>query len=157
MDTYCGPQIKSVFFSFFSWSRPRSYWDVVGLHLPLALVPGISLLLAHFGRSDFMPLKQCTFLRLTGYPCPFCGFTRSFFAVARGDWVFALHNCPLACLLYLFVLVVFAWNMTGLILGVKIKRGRLLSLKPGTGRWAAFIIGILFIVNWAYRLSLGLK
>ena len=77
--------------------------------------------------------------------------------MARGDWVFALHNCPLACLLYLFVLVVFAWNMTGLILGVKIKRGRLLSLKPGTGRWAAFIIGILFIVNWAYRLSLGLK
>lgn len=157
MDIYCGRRMKSSISSFLSWIRPRSYWDVVGLHLPLALVTGIALLSAHFGRSGFMPLKKCTFLWLTGYPCPFCGFTRSFCALARGDWVFAVYNCPLACLLYIVVLVVFAWNMTGLLLGVRIRRGRLLRLRPGTGRRTVFFVCVLVIMNWAYRLSMGLK
>jgi len=157
MDIACGRHIKGGISAFLSWNRPRSYWDVIGLHLSPALVTGIACVLAHFGRYDFLPLKKCTFLWLTGYPCPFCGFTRSFRAMANGDWIFAVQNCPLACLLYIAVVFVFAWNMTGLLLGIQIRRGRLLRLRPGAGRWVACYVGLLFILNWAYRLSLGLK
>ena len=157
MDIAYGRQTKSNISAFLTWTRPRSYWVVIGLHLPLALVTGIALVLANFGKCDFLPLKQCTFLWLTGYPCPFCGFTRSFWAMANGDWVFASQNCPLACLLYIVVLFVFAWNVTGLLLGYKIMRGPLLRLRPGTGRRAACFVGILVVLNWIYRLSLGLK
>ncbi len=157
MDITDGRRIQTGLSAFLSFTRPRSYWDVVGLHLPLALVTGIALLLANTGACGFLPVKRCTFLWLTGYPCPFCGFTRSFQAMAHGDWMFAVQNCPLACILYIAVAFVFAWNMTGLLLGVKIIRGRLMRLRPGTGRRAAFFVGVLIILNWAYRLSLGLK
>ena len=157
MDITDGRRIQTGLSAFLSFTRPRSYWDVVGLHLPLALVTGLALLLANTGACGFLPVKRCTFLWLTGYPCPFCGFTRSFQAMAHGDWMFAVQNCPLACILYIAVAFVFAWNMTGLLLGVKIIRGRLMRLRPGTGRRAAFFVGVLIILNWAYRLSLGLK
>ena len=77
--------------------------------------------------------------------------------MAHGDWVFAVQNCPLACLVYIAVALVFAWNITGLVLGVKIARGRFLRLRPGRGRWAIGFVCMLVILNWAYRLSLGLK
>jgi len=142
---------------FLSWTRPRSYWDVVGQHLLLSLVTGIVLLLSNWVPCDLLPLRHCTFLGLTRYPCPFCGFTRSFWAMAEGDWTFAIHNCPLACLVYFAVVIVFVWNITGLMLGIKIVRGKYLRLRPGQGRWAIGLICALFIMNWAFRLSLGLK
>ena len=157
MDVTGDRQIEANISAFLSWTRPRSYWDVVGLHLPLALVTGIALLLANCAQLDLLPLKRCTFLWLTGYPCPFCGFTRSFWAMAHGDWVFAVQNCPLACLVYIAVALVFAWNITGLLLGVRIARGRFLRLRPGRGRWAIGVVSMIVILNWAYRLSLGLK
>lgn len=142
---------------FLSWNRPHSYWDVVGVHFPLAIVTGIPLLLSNWVPCNLLPLKPCTFLQLTGYPCPFCGFTRSFWAIAQGDWAFAVHNYPLACFVYILTVLVFAWNTTGLLLGVKITRGRFLRLTPCQFRWAIIIVTILFILNWAYRISLGLK
>lgn len=150
-------QIEAKPSSFLSWIRPRSYWDVVGQHLPLSLVTGIALLLSNRVSCELLPLKHCTFLGLTGYPCPFCGFTRSFWAMAGGDWSFVVQNCPLVWLVYFAVVIVFAWNTTGLLLGVKIIRGRYLRLRSGQGRWAIGLVSALFILNWVFRLSLGLK
>ena len=142
---------------YFPWTRPRSYWDVVGQHLPLSLVTGMALLLSSRTLCDLLPLKHCTFLGLTGYPCPFCGFTRAFQAMAEGDWALVMQNCPLAWPVYFTIVVVFVWNMTGLLLGVKIQRGRYLRLKPGQGRWAVALFSALFILNWVFRLGFGLK
>jgi len=141
----------------FSWTRPPSYWDVAGPHLPVAFVTALALFLPEWVSCEIIPIRECTFLNLTGYPCPFCGFTRSFWAIAGGDWTFAALNCPLACLLYAAVALVFAWNATGLVFGIRMTRGRLLRLRPGLGRWAAGIVFGLVFLNWAYRLSLGLK
>ena len=158
MDAVDQGQIRNRFFEpFLSWTRPDSRWDVVLTHLPLAFVTGIMLLMATWVPLDLLPLKRCTFLQLTGYPCPFCGFTRSFWAMARGDWAFAMHNCPLSCLAYIMTGLVFIWNITGLLMGVKIRRGRLLRLKAGCARWAFYAVSGLFILNWAYRLINGLK
>jgi hypothetical protein len=142
---------------FLSYTRPLSYWDVVGVHFPLALVSGIVLFVSRWVPSHLLPLRPCTFLNLTGYPCPFCGFTRSFQAMAHGDWAFALYSAPLALLLYMAVAIVFAWNAAGLLLGIQISFGRSLRLKSHWTRRAMAIFAILLILNWAYRLSLGLK
>lgn len=141
----------------FSWSTPPSYWDVTGIHLPLALASGIPLLLSYLIPCDVLPLKPCTFQWLTGYPCPFCGFTRSFWAISEGDWAFSLYNCPLACVVYVASAVAFLWNGAALLFGVRISRGRHLRPRPGQGWWFFGIICVSVALNWVYRLSIGLK
>ena len=142
---------------FFSWTRPRSYWDVMGTHFPLALVSGLTLLVSAWVPLKALPLVPCTFLRFTHYPCPFCGLTRSFWAMAHGDWAFAANNAPLACLIYLATAAVFAWNAAGLLLGIRISRGPRLGRGAGWGRAMAVVGLLLLILNWAYRLGHGLR
>jgi len=145
---------KAGFPLFLSWKRQESYWDVVVAHLPLALITGIALLLPYLVSYDFLPLKKCTFLSLTGYPCPFCGFTRSFWAIAEGNWVFAVNNAPMACLTYISTALLFAWHMTALLIGIRVVSGLFHLLKSCHAGW---IIVAMFILNWVYRLTLGLK
>lgn len=44
-----------------------------------------------FSHTHQVPLLICPFRCLTGIPCPGCGMTRSFLALARGDWVDAVY------------------------------------------------------------------
>ena len=136
--------------------RTRSYWDVIGVHLLPALASGIPLLLSFVGSYHVIPLLPCTFLRLTGYPCPFCGFTRSIWAISAGDWTYATINCPLAWLVYGALVLVLIWNAVGLLLGVKIIRGPVLGFTSLQKRHALVVIGVLILLNWAYRLMLDL-
>jgi hypothetical protein len=157
MKTALGRKIGIPSAPLITWTRPRSYWDVLGKHLPLALVSGIPLALASLIPLKCLPLLPCTFRWLTDYPCPFCGFTRSFWAMAHGDWAFAFYNAPFACLLYIVTAGVFAWNAAGLLLGVRIGLGPSLQRKPAFIRWAMITGASLIIINWIYRLALGLK
>jgi hypothetical protein len=143
-------------FSIASWLRPRSYWDVVVLHLPLGLIAAIALLLPYCASLERLPAIPCTFLHLTGYPCPLCGFTRSFWAIATGQWAFAFANCPMAFPVFLSVVIVLFWNVTALLFGVVLSRGPLLQLTPKYRRKAAVTVLLLFSLNWAYRLAVGL-
>jgi hypothetical protein len=65
------------------WYRPQSCWDAAVVHLPWALITGIPLLMSFLVPLHILPLIPCTLLRFTGYPCPFCGFTRSFWAMSE--------------------------------------------------------------------------
>ena len=136
--------------------RTRSYWDVIGVHLLPALASGIPLLLSFVRSYHVIPLLPCTFLRLTGYPCPFCGFTRSIWAISAGDWTYATINCPLAWLVYGALVLVLIWNAVGLLLGLKIIRGPVLLFRSLQKRHALVVIGVLILLNWAYRLMLDL-
>ena len=140
-----------------SWSRPQSYWDVVGLHLPLALITGMPLLLSYLVPLQILPMIPCTLLRLTGYPCPFCGFTRAFWAMSHGAWSEALLGYPLVGLLYVLIVCVFIWNTAGLLGGIIISRGTKLRLGPKQAGWIMALIFMLFLINWVYRLSMGLS
>lgn len=141
----------------FFWHRPQSRWDAAVVHLPWALVTGIPLLMSFLVPLQFLPLIPCTLFRFTGYPCPFCGFTRSFWALSAGDWTQALWNYPLSGLLYVLFAVGFIWNSAALIGGIRIKRGRALRLSPRQTRYLFAFISVLFLINWMYRLSLGLN
>lgn len=132
--------------------RPASYWDVVGKHLPLALLGGIPLALARFVPITELPGVPCLFLKWTGFPCPFCGYTRSFWAMAQGDWVFALCNAPLACLLYGAAILLLFWNGGALLSRRILRRGPLLRISGRfTGR-LILICALLVLSQWAYRL-----
>jgi hypothetical protein len=137
-----------------SWRRPDSYWDVAVAHLPVALITGIALMLPHMADGDDLPLIRCMFLNLTGYPCPFCGLTRSFWAIAHGNWAFALHHAPLACVIYVTTALLFAWHSAALLTGLRIRSSLFCLLKS---RLAVWLMGAMVILNWAYRLISGFK
>ncbi len=44
-------------------------------------------------------IVHCPFLRVTGWPCPSCGFTRAAAALLRGDLLESLYWNPLLALL----------------------------------------------------------
>ncbi|MFH1968785.1 MAG: DUF2752 domain-containing protein [Verrucomicrobiota bacterium] len=137
--------------------RAGGYRAVLARHLPPALIAGGVLLAVALLRLDRIPWTICTFLRITGYPCPSCGLTRGFIAMAHGQWLAVLHTCPLAALLYAATALVFAVNAAALLCGVRLTPGR--WLKWRTRAWVVFLcfFGLLILLNWLYRLALGLK
>ena len=136
-----------------AWTRPDSYWDVVVAHLPMALLAGLGLFLPTWVSLHNLPLMKCTFLYVTGFPCPFCGFTRSLWSISAGDWFFALRNCPLSLGIYGLMAIFFSWHATALLLGIRMKSGIYPLCKSACLWW---IMGSLFFINWVYGISSGL-
>lgn len=60
-------------------------------------------------------LPTCPFLLVTGHPCPFCGGTRSFSAMWRGDLLHALRLYPLGPLLFVLTFPVAAYGLWALV------------------------------------------
>jgi len=136
--------------------RPGSRRDGGGLHLPIALIADQALLLSALVPLDYVPFKTCTFLHLTGYPCPFCGYTRSFWALSRGNWAYAMYNCPLSVPVYGIVVFHFLWNAVALLLGLRMRTNPFPRLRPGIAPWVWVSVSVLVALNWAYRLAIGL-
>lgn len=130
--------------------------EMVG-HLIWAALAGSALLAALLLPVEKFSLCSCVFLRLTGYPCPSCGWTRGFVGMAAGQWATVIRDCPLAAALYAATAVVFAWHAAALILGVHLERGPWLRLDGRRGMAALAAAVLLVLANWIYRLAMGLK
>jgi hypothetical protein len=130
---------------------------VLAHHLPWALIAGGVLLVTALLPLDRIPWTICTFLRITGYPCPTCGLTRGFVAMAHGQWPAVLRDCPLAALLYAATAFVFAVNAAALLCGVRLTPGRRLEWRARAWVVCLCFCGLLVLLNWVYRLALGLK
>jgi len=137
--------------------RAGGFSAVLAHHLPWALIAGGVLLAVALLPLDRIPYTICTFLRLTGYPCPSCGLTRGFVAMAHGQWLAVLCACPLAALLYAATALLFAVNTAALICRVRLTPGR--GLKWRACGWVVFLcfFGLLILSNWLYRLFYGMK
>jgi hypothetical protein len=137
--------------------RPRTYWEVVGVHFAAAFLSGLLLFAALFVPLDRLPIPSCTFLTLTGYPCPFCGSTRAFVDMAHGRFGAAFLEHPWAAVLYIVTALIFAWNAAALLCGVVLKRGCLLrpSRRISAILWA--FVGCSLTATWIYRVVAGLK
>lgn len=124
-------------------------------HLPLFLMAVLPLLVAHAIGLVHLPPVPCLFAEFSGVSCPFCGYTRAFQAMADGDFLFAFTTCPLAYVLYIVCMFMALWNGAALISGSRVKAGKRFWM--GFEKHAGLVIAGLVLMNWGYRLALGLK
>jgi hypothetical protein len=136
-------------------SKTAFFLDVLGRRMCALLFSSLALILACFVPLEALPALECSFLSLTGYPCPFCGTTRSFWAMAHGDLPLALYNSPLGALLYPATWLMFIYF--ALMASIELSLGRLLPLFHVPGRAAVIVFGVAVTINWIYRLAMGLQ
>ncbi|MBS1371126.1 MAG: hypothetical protein HPZ91_14335 [Lentisphaeria bacterium] len=79
-------------------------WTVLGLLCYIAALPAA----ARAMRFIFPQLWQCSYRRMTGTPCPFCGTTGDLSRMWSGN--FDLRN-PVTPYLAAFILAEFAWRL----------------------------------------------
>lgn len=118
---------------------PWPWWASAVVATWLALGGAVAFVAARTGREAVL----CLFKRLTGFPCPACGFGRGLLCVLRGDIVEAWWYNPL-----LFsALVVFLAT-----LGLRLVAGRKIQIYlTRAERLTAWIVAVvLVLVNWAY-------
>ena len=111
-----------------------------------------ALLFLELQRRGALPaytVSSCVFRRLSGVPCPACGLTRSFFAMAMGQWHEAFVMHPLGPFLALECAAIWGvWGAWAAGWRPPFKQERI-------ERWSERLIVInaaLFVVVWSGRL-----
>jgi hypothetical protein len=123
-------------------SKRRPSWPWWAMLLPvlwMALGGADLLLSAATGRS----VQRCLLRRLTGWPCPTCGFTRGTLAVLQGH--------PIQGWLY-NPLLFSALGLLGVVLAVRLFLGRSLQVHlTRRERILAWLVAVVLLVaNWLY-------
>ncbi len=97
-------------------------------------------------------LGHCSFLTLTGQPCPMCGMTTTFTHMAHLDPVSAAITQPFGVVLFVMTVAAFAVAVAE-VLQPRGRWGRLLArLAPYEGRLAAlFLVGLS--LGWTYKIA----
>ena len=97
-------------------------------------------------------LGQCTFLTLTGYPCPMCGMTTTFSLMAHLRPVDALLNQPFGVALFAATAGVFAVAVAEVVLPRRRWQRILDRIAPWEGT-----IALLFLIGmgsgWMYKIA----
>ena len=115
------------------------YWAVLIVLAWSGLGAAALFLSAYLGR----PVQLCLLKRLTGFPCPTCGFTRGALSFLHGHLIQAwLYNPLLYSVLALFAIIV--------IMRVILARAVRISLTRAERRAAWILALALFFANWAY-------
>jgi hypothetical protein len=124
------------------WDRLRDFAILGGLLLWLAYTRFYWMLSA--AHLTFPP---CPFFYLTGHPCPFCGGTRAFAYMWRGDIADAVRLYPLGPAL-------FAGSLAGVVgLSAGIVSGRTWAPKLSSRQWellAVFAV-VALLLSWALK------
>ena len=109
----------------------------------------------HGGSAD---VTLCLFKRLSGYPCPACGGTRSLLLLSEGQWLSAAGLNPLGYLLAIGLILLPVWLLFDLL--AKRPSMFLFSEKMNTfmrsHKWFTFTFIILIIINWIWNIKKGL-
>lgn len=139
--------------------RPRAPWGARLASLMLAGGTGSVLAVARWlepsalGHSTHtqLGLSECTFLALTGYPCPMCGATTTFSLLAHARPLEAALNQPFAALLFLVTVGVFAVAAAEVVL----PRDRWARLGRLLGPWEGVLSSVFLftlIVGWLWKI-----
>src|ERR1035437_3815268 len=111
-------------------------------------VLGASYALPAFGSRGVSPIPPCIFHQITGQPCPMCGATRSFVAMAHADFGKAVYLYPLAPVLFLAMLIGIGYTAWVMVTGRRIR----LHLSRRAHQNIGLIILALFAANWLGQL-----
>ena len=89
----------------------------------------------------------CPFYYVTGHPCPFCGGTRSFAYMWRGDLSDAVRLFPLGPALFAGTIV----GIGGLVSGAL--SGRTWTPRLTTAQWKGIGLGalVVLLMSWALK------
>lgn len=136
-------------------SKAEFFLEVLGRRNWAVLFSASALIAAGTAPLAALPGFGCSFLSLTGYPCPFCGTTRSFWAMAQGEISPAFYNSPIGALLYPAAWVMLIHSL--LAASIELILGKTLRLFPLGGRAVAILLSGAFTANWIYRLAMGFK
>ena len=117
----------------------RARWPVLLAGLWAGLGISVLALSRHLGR----PVQLCLFKRVTGVPCPTCGFTRGVFSLLRGHPVEAWLCNPL---LFSFLMVL------GSAVAARVLFGQGLEIRLAHRERIACwtVVSVLFVANWLY-------
>ncbi len=98
-------------------------------------------------QAAHLAAPPCPFYYLTGHPCPFCGGTRSFAYMWRGDIVDAVRLYPLGPLLFAGTV----FGAVGLAAGVV--SGRTWTPRLTAMQWRVVWVGVVsaIAVSWALK------
>ena len=132
--------------SFYSAASRRRAWLLL---LGLSAIFVTSLL----WRPSDDGIVLCPFRALTGYPCPGCGMTRAFSAIAHGELWRAVRYNPLSPLLFLALIAVWV-GAAATILNWPRARAWVASLRP-----SALMTNVLLVIVlawWVARLAIGI-
>jgi len=104
------------------------------------------------GTHTQLGLGPCTFLTLTGQPCPMCGATTTFAQMAHLRLIDAFVNQPFAS--FLFVLSAGALGVAiAEVVDPRGRWGRILKwLEPRESWLASLFLGFM-IVSWLYKMG----
>lgn len=103
-----------------------------------------------YGTHLQLGLRPCTFLTLTGWPCPMCGMTTTFAWLAHGHPVEALRTQPFGLVLFPMTVAASVVGLVDLVTGRGLARTMFRRLEPCEGRLAtAFLLAML--LGWAYK------
>ncbi len=91
----------------------------------------------------------CAFLKLTGWPCLFCGMTRAFLAMGHGMWAEAFRQSPAGAMLYPA-----AWGVA-IYSAIQFARGARAAIT--IPRWAWMAGACALAANWIYRVAMGFR
>ncbi len=105
-----------------------------------------------FGTDTQLGLGTCTFLSLTGYPCPMCGATTTFSLFAHLQPIHAVLNQPFAALLFLLTVSVFSLALAEVIQ----PRDRWTKLFKWIAPWEGSLATtflVLMGLGWIYKIA----
>ncbi len=98
-------------------------------------------------QAGHLTLPPCPFYYLTGHPCPFCGGTRSFAYMWKGDFSDAVRLYPLGPVLFVGALAGVAGLATGIV------TGRTWTPNLSSRQWQLLAVGVVttLALSWALK------
>lgn len=110
------------------------------------------------GTSTGISAQVCPINRLSGYPCPSCGTSRSIVALLNGDVINSLLINPLGVFTAILLLILPVWTFTDLI---RKKTTLMLFYRHvetylENNIWLSSILIILILANWFWNIQKGL-
>ncbi|MFN2465565.1 MAG: DUF2752 domain-containing protein [Candidatus Dormibacteria bacterium] len=120
---------------------------------PLVAAGGVGVLatawvLPGLWARGVQPIPQCIFHQLTGQPCPMCGATRSFAAMAHGNIGGAVHVYPLGPLMFAALVVAVLYSIAVLLTGRRVQ----VLMDDRLYRGLVLLAGAMLLVNWMAKI-----
>ena len=94
------------------------------------------------------PVPPCIFHLVTGLPCPMCGGTRSFAAMAHGNVLAAAHVFPIGPLLFLALIAAVVYSAWAVVTGRRVQ----VQMDRSLVRTLTVVALVVLALNWASKL-----